>query len=328
MYWGGCLYIQHEFSPVELVRALSEEHIDVAVLVPSMIQACLLSVPDVANRRYDALRLIFYGASPIAEHTLRRAIEVFGCGFAQGYGMTETTATLTFRGAAEHRAALEGRSELLMSAGRTAVGTELRIVDDHDVPVPPGVTGEIAARGPTVMRGYWNRPEETAEALRGGWMHTGDVGRLDADGYLYVLDLVKDMICSGGENIYPRTIEAVLYTHPAVAEAAVIGVPDEHWGETVKALVVLRPGSIASQEDIIEFCRGRVAVPGFLDVRASRTDTLRRRPCARDVLRSDGRETRADHGRRPRVVAGGVLDHVSPRSDPELPGMVPVGQAG
>jgi len=259
VYWGGSLYIHHEFKPGEVVRALSDEHIDVAVLVPSMIQACLLSVPDVSERRYDDLRLIFYGASPIAEHTLRRAIEVFGCDFAQGYGMTETTATLTFLSAAEHRLGLAGRPELLASAGRPAVGTEVRVVDDHDIHVPPGVTGQIVARGPTVMREYWNRPAETAEALRGGWMHTGDIGRLDADGYLYVLDRIKDMICSGGENIYPRTIEAVLYTHPAVADAAVIGVPDEQWGETVKALVVLRPGSSASQEQIIEFCGGRLA---------------------------------------------------------------------
>lgn len=259
VYWGGCLYIQHDFMPVELVRALSNEHIDVAVLVPSMIQACLLSVPDVADRRYDDLRLIFYGASPIDEHTLRRAIEVFGCDFAQGYGMTETTATLTFLSADEHRLALSSRPELLTSAGRTAVGTELRVVDEHDVPVPPDVTGEIVARGPTVMRGYWNRSAETAEALRGGWMHTGDVGRLDADGYLYVLDRIKDMICSGGENIYPRAVEAVLYTHPAVADAAVIGVPDEQWGETVKALVVLRAGATTSQQEIIDFCQGRLA---------------------------------------------------------------------
>jgi len=259
VYWGGSLYIHHEFKPGEVVRALSDEHIDVAVLVPSMIQACLLSVPDVSERCYDDLRLIFYGASPIAEHTLRRAIAVFGCDFAQGYGMTETTATLTFLSAAEHRLALAGRPELLASAGRSAVGTEVRVVDDHDIHVPPGVAGQIVARGPTVMRGYWNRPAETAEALRGGWMHTGDIGRLDADGYLYVLDRIKDMICSGGENIYPRTIEAVLYTHPAVADAAVIGVPDEQWGETVKALVVLRPGTSASQEQIIEFCCGRLA---------------------------------------------------------------------
>ena len=259
VYWGGSLYIHHEFKPGEVVRALSDEDIDVAVLVPSMIQACLLSVPDVSGRCYDDLRLIFYGASPIAEHTLRRAIEVFGCDFAQGYGMTETTATLTFLSAAEHRLALAGRPELLGSAGRPAVGTEVRVVDDHDIPVPPGVAGQIVARGPTVMRGYWNRPAETAEALRGGWMHTGDIGRLDTDGYLYVLDRIKDMICSGGENIYPRTIEAVLYTHPAVADAAVIGVPDEQWGEAVTALVVVRPGVSTSPQEIIEFCRGRLA---------------------------------------------------------------------
>jgi acyl-CoA synthetase (AMP-forming)/AMP-acid ligase II len=259
VYWGGALYIQHEFEPGEVVRALSDEHVDVAVLVPSMIRACLLSVPDVSERRYDDLRLIFYGASPIAEHTLRRAIEVFGCDFAQGYGMTETTATLTFLSAAEHRLALAGRPELLTSAGRPAVGTEIRVVDELDVPVPPGVEGEIVARGPTVMRGYWNRPAATAEALRGGWMHTGDIGRLDTDGYLYVLDRSRDMICSGGENIYPRVIEAVLYEHPAVADAAVIGVPHEHWGEAVKALVVLRPGTTTSDQEIIEFCRGRLA---------------------------------------------------------------------
>jgi acyl-CoA synthetase (AMP-forming)/AMP-acid ligase II len=258
VYWGGCLYIQHEFVPAELVRALSEERIDVAVLVPSIIQTCLQSVLDIAERRYDDLRLIFYGASPIAEHTLRRAIQVFGCDFAQGYGMTETTATLTFLTADEHRLALSSRPELLASAGRTAVGTEVRVVDEHDVPVPPGVTGEIVARGPTVMRAYWNRPAETADALRGGWMHTGDIGRLDADGYLYVLDRSKDVICSGGENIYPRAIEAVLYTHPAVAEAAVIGVPDEQWGETVKAFIVLRRDAAAAPEQIIEFCQGRL----------------------------------------------------------------------
>jgi acyl-CoA synthetase (AMP-forming)/AMP-acid ligase II len=259
VYWGGCLHIQHEFKPVEFVRALSEERIDVAVLVPSMIQACLLSVPDVATRRYDDLRLIFYGASPIAEHTLRRAIEVFGCDFAQGYGMTETTATLTFLSPADHRRGLGGRPELLTSAGRTAVGTELRVVDEHDVPVPPGVTGQIVARGPTVMRGYWNRPAESAEALRGGWMHTGDLGRLDTDGYLYVLDRIKDMICSGGENIYPRAVEAVLSMHPAIAETAVIGVPDAQWGETVKAIIALRPGATTSEHEIIDFCRSRLA---------------------------------------------------------------------
>lgn len=275
VYRGGCLHIQHEFDPAEVVRALSEENIDMAVLVPSMIQACLASVADVARRRYDALRLIFYGASPIAEHTLRRAIEVFGCDFVQGYGMTETTASLAFLSAADHRRGLADRPDLLRSAGRAAVGTELLVVDRDDRPVPPGTPGQIIARGPTLMRGYWNRPAESAEALRGGWMHTGDVGRLDEDGYLYLLDRTKDMICTGGENVYPSTVEAVLYEHPAVLEAAVIGVPSERWGETVKAIVVLRPGTAASEQDILDFCRSRLA--GFQRPRSVEfADTLPR----------------------------------------------------
>ena len=259
VYWGGCLHIQHAFTPLDLARALSDEGVDVAVLIPSMIQACLVAGADVTDRRYDDLRLIFYGASPIAEPTLRRAIEVFGCDFAQGYGMTETTATLTFLSPSDHRRGLNDSPGLLTSAGRTAVGTELRIVDEHDRPLPPGIPGEIVARGPTLMRGYWNQPASSSEVLRGGWMHTGDVGKLDDDGYLYVLDRIKDMICSGGENVYPCVVEAVLYMHPAVAEAAVIGVPNTQWGEAVKAIVVLRAGATASEREIGEFCRGRLA---------------------------------------------------------------------
>ena len=132
------------------------------------------------------------------------------------------------------------------------------MVDADDNPVPNGTTGEIVARGPQLMKGYWNRPEETAEALRGGWMHTGDAGCVDDEGYLYIQDRVKDMIVSGGENVYPRVVEEVLFQHPAIADAAVIGVPDERWGETVKAIVVLRPGMNATPDEIIEFCRGKL----------------------------------------------------------------------
>jgi fatty-acyl-CoA synthase len=255
---GGCLFIHEDFVPAEVVRALSEDGIARVTLVPAMIQACLVMVPDVAKRRYDDLRLITYGASPIAEETLRRAIEVFGCDFVQGYGMTETTALLTYLMPADHRRALAGRPELLLSAGRPVAGTEIRIVDGDDRPVPLGEVGEICARGPQLMRGYWNLPDATAEALRGGWMHTGDAGRLDADGYLFIQDRVKDMIVSGGENIYPREVEEVLFRHPAVADAAVIGVPDEQFGEAVKAVVVLRDGASATAEEIMEFSRGRL----------------------------------------------------------------------
>jgi acyl-CoA synthetase (AMP-forming)/AMP-acid ligase II len=255
---GGCLFIQEDFVPAEVVRVLSEEGIARVTLVPAMIQACLVMVPDVAQRRYDDLRLITYGASPIAEQTLRRAMDVFGCDFIQGYGMTETTALLTYLMPEDHRRALAGRPELLLSAGRPVVGTEIRIVDGDDRPAPPGEVGEICARGPQLMRGYWNLPEATAEALRGGWMHTGDAGRLDADGFLFIQDRVKDMIVSGGENIYPREVEEVLFRHPAVADAAVIGVPDEQFGEAVKAVVVLRDGASATAEEIMEFSRGRL----------------------------------------------------------------------
>jgi acyl-CoA synthetase (AMP-forming)/AMP-acid ligase II len=255
---GGSLYILEDFEPPEVVRVLSEERICYAVLVPSMIQACLVGVPDVAERSYDSLRLVYYGASAIAERTLRRAMDVFRCGFVQSYGMTEATQSLTFLSPADHRRGLDERPKLLLSAGLPAKETEIRIVDDNDAPLPNGALGEIVARGPQLMRGYWNRPEESAEVLRGGWLHTGDMGYVDDEGYLYVQDRLKDMIVSGGENVYPRVVEDVLFRHSAIADAAVIGVPDERWGEAVKAVVVLRAGTTATEEEIIGFCRGKL----------------------------------------------------------------------
>ena len=256
---GGCLYIHEDFNPFEVVRALSEDRITTTTLVPAMIQACLVMVPDVAERRYDSLRLMGYGASPISEQTLRRALEVFKCDFTQGYGMTETTSALTFLNAADHRRALQEQPTLLLSAGRPLIATEVRVVDENDEPVPSGTIGEIVGRGPQLMRGYWNLPEASAEALRGGWMHTGDAAIIDEQGYLFIQDRVKDMIVSGGENIYPREVEEVLYQHPDIAEAAVIGVPDERFGEAVKAIVVLRESMTANAEGIMDFCKGRLA---------------------------------------------------------------------
>lgn len=285
---GGTLFIQEDFVPADAVRALAEEHIRMALLVPAMIQFCLVAVPDVAERRYDDLELLVYGASPIAEETLRSALKVFGCDFIQGYGMTEVTAAATYLFAEDHRQALAGRPELLLSAGRPVLGTQIRIVDDQGAPVPNGTIGEVAIRGPQTMRCYWNRPDATAESLRGGWMHTGDAGIVDDEGYLYIQDRVKDMIVSGGENVYPREVEDVLFEHPAVADAAVIGIPSERWGEEVKAVIVLKQGEQANAEDILEHCRGKLGgykQPRSVDFIAE----LPRNPSGK-VLKKDLRE--------------------------------------
>jgi acyl-CoA synthetase (AMP-forming)/AMP-acid ligase II len=276
---------------------MSEQGIAVASLVPAMIQACCVEVRDVAERAYERLRLLVYGASPIAESTLARALEIFGCEFGQGYGMTETASCVTFLLPEDHRRALAGRPDLLLSAGRPVLGTEVRIVDADDRPVATGGLGEIAARGPQLMRGYWKQPEATAEALRGGWMHTGDAGSLDGEGYLYVRDRVKDMIVSGGENVYPREVEDVLFQHPAVADVAVIGVPDERWGEAVRAVVVLRAGAQTNAQALMDFCRGRIA-----DYKRPRSvafqDALPRNPSGKLLKRELRESAWAGHGRR------------------------------
>ncbi len=255
---GGSVFILDAFDPEQVVSVLEAERISVATLVPAMLQSCLAAVQDVADRRYELLRSIYYGASPIAEDTLRHAIEAFRCGFVQSYGMTEAAQALTFLSAADHRIALATRPEVLLSAGRPAAGTMLRVVDASDAPTATGQSGEIVARGPQLMSGYWQRPDETAQTLRNGWLHTGDVGHLDDDGYLFVEDRINDMIVCGGENVYPQIVERVLVQHPGIAEAAVIGIPDERWGETVKAVVVACPGIACTEETVLSFCRPRL----------------------------------------------------------------------
>jgi len=262
--WGtmaaaGTLCIKEAFDPMDVLHELSEGGIAHVTLVPAMIQACLVAAPEAGDRSYESLQTISYGASPIAEETLRKAMDLFKCEFWQGYGMTETTAVLTQLSHDDHLRALDGNAQLLLSAGRAILGTKIKIVDDKDNEVPCGTIGEICGRGPQIMSGYWNLPEETEKALKGGWMHTGDAGRIDEEGYVYIEDRLKDMIISGGENIYPREIENCLFQHEAIADCAAIGIPSERWGEAVHAVIALKPDAKITADEIVAFCRDRIA---------------------------------------------------------------------
>jgi long-chain acyl-CoA synthetase len=249
--------VLREFRPEAVLEIIERERVTIAFLVPAMINF-LLEHPDLEKRDLSSLRLIVYGGSAIPEERLRTALARLPCRFTQGYGLTETSPILCVLPPGDH--VLEGpHVRRIQSCGRPATGVEVRIVDDEDRECAVEVVGEIVARGKNIMKGYWKNPEATARALRGGWFHTGDMGFRDADGYIYIVDRKHDMIVTGGENVYPREIEEVLYRHPAVLEAAVIGVPSERWGEAVKAVVVLREGKTASEQELIEHVRENLA---------------------------------------------------------------------
>jgi acyl-CoA synthetase (AMP-forming)/AMP-acid ligase II len=247
------------FNSREVLGMLERERITVCQLVPTMISTLL---QEESFEKYDLsdFRLLIYAASPIPTELLRKAMKKFECQFLQFYGQTETGPLITVLRPEDH--VLEGSEAQLArisSAGRPVLNYEVRLVNDSGDDVIAGEVGEIVCLSESMTIGYWNLPEETSKVIRGGWLHTGDYGRLDEEGYVYIVDRKNDMIISGGKNIYPREIEEVLYRHEAVLEASVIGVPDEHWGEAVKALVVLKEGRQASEEGIIGFCKENLA---------------------------------------------------------------------
>lgn len=255
---GGTAVIMPSFDPVGVLDVIADTGVSDALLVPTMIQM-MLNVPEFDGAKLSNLKRIMYGASPMQEATLDRIMAAAPhVDFYQCYGMTELSPTATMLLPDFHRGVHreEGRHR---GAGTVIPGTEVRIVDENDRAVPVGEVGEIVVRGPGVMLGYWNKPELTAAALRGGWMHTGDGGRFDEHGVLYVVDRIKDMIVSGGENVYSAEVESAITLHPAVAQCAVIGVPDERWGERVHAVVVARPGHTVSAEEIVNHCRSLIA---------------------------------------------------------------------
>jgi acyl-CoA synthetase (AMP-forming)/AMP-acid ligase II len=255
---GATMVVHRKFDETEVLEAIEKERVSYVFLVPTMILR-LLEHPAFDDYDLSSLRAVGYTGAPMPVDALRRGIARFGEVFFQELGQTETLGMTVLR-REEHK--LDGSPKTLRrleSVGRPLREGELRIVDDRGKDVPVGEPGEIVARTERMMQGYWRMPEETAVALRGGWLHTGDVGKMDEDGYIYLVDRKKDMIISGGENIYSREVEEVLYMHPAIFEAAVVGVPDDKWGESVKAVVVLREGMHASEEEIIEFCREHLA---------------------------------------------------------------------
>ncbi|MDD3764550.1 MAG: long-chain-fatty-acid--CoA ligase [Nevskiales bacterium] len=263
---GTTLLFRRDFNPVEVNQLLGSGELDHAAMVPAMIQACVAQPAD-PGHSYERLRTMMYGASPIAPALLRKAAERFGCGFLQVYGMTETHSVISTLCVQDHAAALAARPELTMSAGRPVAGCHVRIVDENGRERGVGEVGEICVRGPQVMSGYWKRQDATDEAIRDGYMHTGDAGYIDADGYLFIVDRIKDIIVSGGENVSSSEVEHALLAHPNVADAAVIGVPDPRWGEAVKAIVV--PRGELDPDALIAHCRGSLGgfkVPRSVDV--------------------------------------------------------------
>ena len=263
---GGASTFVPMFEPKAVLDAIESQRVTTTVMVPTMI-GMLLDHPDFAPERMASLEVLTYGASPMPLALLERILDLFpDLDLFQGYGMTECSAVLTSLGPEDHR--LGG--ELLRSAGRPVPGVMLSIQDDDGKSLPPRETGEVCARAGNFMREYWKRPKETAECFRDGWYRTGDAGYLDEKGYLYLVDRVKDMVVTGGENVYSVEVENAIATHRAVAQVAVIGVPDERWGEAVHAIVVLKPSAAATEDDLKGHTRERIAgykVPKSIEFR-------------------------------------------------------------
>jgi fatty-acyl-CoA synthase len=264
---GGAFYVMQGFSPDEFFDMVERHKITTTMLVPVMLYY-LLDAPRSATADMSSMETIFYGASAMSPARLREGIEKWGQIFYQFFGQSEAPMVLANMRKGEHDLS---KPERLASCGRPTPWVHMALLDSDGKPVAKGEPGEICVRGPLVMKGYKDMPEQTAEAFAGGWLHTGDVGRLDEDGFLYIVDRTKDMIVTGGFNVFPREVEDVLATHEAVAQVAVIGVPDEQWGEAVKAVIVLKPGFEASEDlilalqELVKDAKGAVQSPKSID---------------------------------------------------------------
>jgi acyl-CoA synthetase (AMP-forming)/AMP-acid ligase II len=283
LFSGGCNLVMSRFDPEELFQTVAREKVTHLFLVPTMVHM-LIDHPDCRKYDLSSLKRIIYGAAPISPQRLREAIDLFGPILAQGYGAGETTSVITFLSINDHIEALRDCPDRLASCGRPVFDTEVKIVDEDGKQLSPGQIGEIVVKGSDVMKGYWKEPELTKKVLVDGWYHTGDLACADERGYLYIVDRKKDMIISGGFNVYPSEIENVLYGHEAICEVCVVGTPDEKWGEAIKAVVSLKPGMQTSEKELIDHCLaslGRFKKPQSVDF----VDALPKNPNGKIVRR-------------------------------------------
>ena len=281
---GSTLILHERFVPDGIVAALGGDGITVFYGVPTMY-IHLLNDPRLTREVLRTLRVCFSAAAAMPQEISERWYERTGLHVVEGYGLTECSPFAAFNHEWQFR---------FGSVGTPVEGVEIRIMDAEDAEVPIGELGEICIRGPIVMQGYFGRPEDTAEALRGGWLHSGDIGRVDEDGYVYIVDRVKDMINVAGFKVYPREVEEVLFTHPGVREVAVLGMPDALYGEQVRAVVVPRPEARPSAEELVEYCRTRIAeykVPRAVEL----VDALPKSPTGK-ILKRELRQQRTDDG--------------------------------
>ena len=283
--YNGCksIIVREATDVGGLVKLIGQHRITHAFMVPALL-AFTLMVPDIDKADFSSLKLIAYGASPISEQVLSASLKTYKCNFVQVYGLTETTGVVTMLMHEDHD--VDGpKKHLLRSCGKPSLGVELKVVDEKGKELPAGEVGEIIIRSEQVMKGYWNMPEETAKSIRNGWFYTGDAAYKDKDGYVYIHDRMKDMIVSGGENVYPAEVENALMKHPAIADVAVIGIPDDRWGEVPLAIVVRKPNVEVTEDDIVAF--GRTQLAGFkTPKKVVWADALPRNPSGK-ILKKD-----------------------------------------
>lgn len=259
---GGTHVFMREFDPKRIFELIQQEKVTITNLIPTMLNL-MVNHPDVGRYDYRSLRVLLSGGAPIAPEVVRKIVDTFRSDYIQTYGMTETCPYLTLSTLKEHLKALPPEEQLRFKSktGKETIAVELRVINDRglDVARDEKEVGEIIVKGDIVTKGYWKLPEETEKAIRDGWLYTGDMAVMDEEGYVTIVDRKKDIIVTGGENVYSVEVENILYMHPAVLECAVVGVPDAKWGEAVKAIVALKPGAAATEEEIIRFCKDRIA---------------------------------------------------------------------